>query len=115
MSRYKKVRQLIGTVAWYGPNDQHASKVTVAAVDERSDEIIELQRWVSGTTDVRSDREIGDRITAFLKKHNVRKVVVADRIMGCPHEEGLDYPNGEDCPFCPFWAGRDRWTGQMKK
>ena len=23
-----------------------------------------------------------------------------------PHEEGLDFPNGEDCPFCPFWKGK---------
>jgi hypothetical protein len=20
-------------------------------------------------------------------------------------EEGLDFPHGEDCPFCPFWKG----------
>ena len=26
--------------------------------------------------------------------------------MGCPHEEGEDFPDGEDCPFCPFWAGK---------
>jgi hypothetical protein len=29
-----------------------------------------------------------------------------DRNMGCPHEEGEDFPDGEDCPFCPFWAGK---------
>ena len=22
-----------------------------------------------------------------------------------------NYPDGEVCPKCPFWAGRDRWTG----
>jgi len=26
--------------------------------------------------------------------------------IGCPHEEGLDFPEGEDCPFCPFWKGK---------
>jgi hypothetical protein len=26
--------------------------------------------------------------------------------MGCPHEEGEDFSVGEDCPFCPFWAGK---------
>ena len=26
--------------------------------------------------------------------------------MGCPHEEGEDFPEGEDCPFCPFWKGK---------
>jgi len=27
-------------------------------------------------------------------------------VIGCPHEEGIDYPLGEDCPFCPFWKGK---------
>jgi hypothetical protein len=39
--------------------------------------------------------------------------VVADRIVGCPHEEGIDYPDGEKCPECPFWATRDRWSGDL--
>lgn len=26
--------------------------------------------------------------------------------MGCPHEEGEDFPVGENCPFCPFWKGK---------
>jgi hypothetical protein len=38
-------------------------------------------------------------------------VVMADRIIGCPHEEGIGY-EGATCPACPFWAGRDRWTGK---
>jgi hypothetical protein len=29
-------------------------------------------------------------------------------MLGCPHEEGIDYPEGEACPACPFWAGRER-------
>jgi hypothetical protein len=28
-----------------------------------------------------------------------------------PHEERIDYPEGEACPQCPFWAGRDRFAG----
>jgi hypothetical protein len=34
---------------------------------------------------------------------------MTDQIIGCPHEEGIDY-EGATCPACPFWAGRDRWT-----
>jgi hypothetical protein len=37
-----------------------------------------------------------------------------DRIIGCPHEEGIDYPEGTSCPECLYWEGRDRWTGQME-
>jgi len=40
-----------------------------------------------------------------------KSVVMTDRIIGCPHEEGIDY-EGSTCPDCPFWVGRDRWTGK---
>jgi hypothetical protein len=36
---------------------------------------------------------------------------MVDRIIGCLHEEGIDY-HGPTCPLYPFWAGRDRWTGE---
>jgi hypothetical protein len=51
----------------------------------------------------------------LLDGQNVKSVVVADRIIGCPHEEGVDYPNGTKCPSCPFWDTRDRWTGAALK
>jgi hypothetical protein len=35
----------------------------------------------------------------------------AKEMPGCPHEEGVDYPEGEACPDCPFWAGRSRPIG----
>ena len=25
----------------------------------------------------------------------------------------LDYPDGTACPQCPFWANRDRWSGEL--
>jgi hypothetical protein len=50
---------------------------------------------------------------AFIEQHTAKTVVVADRIIGCPHEEGIDYPEGKQCPACPFWASRDRWTGDV--
>jgi hypothetical protein len=108
-------RSCIGTIAWYGPDDRWASKVVAAVHDQTGDEVIDLQRWMSGKTDVRYDEKIGRQVTDFLKQYNVRQVVCADRIIGCPHEEGHDYPKGQDCPFCPFWAGRNRWTGEVEK
>jgi len=116
MAKRRDLRQpRIAIYSLYGPNDQLASKVVVAIVKEGDDHIIELQRWVSGKMDVRQDEKVQEQMGAFLKKHTVKKVVWAGRIIGCPHEEGHDYPVGEDCPFCPFWAGRDRWTGELKK
>jgi hypothetical protein len=34
--------------------------------------------------------------------------------MSCPHEERIDYPEGEKCPSCPFWANRNRFTGEIE-
>jgi len=30
-------------------------------------------------------------------------VVMTEGVVGCPHEEGDDYPWGEACPDCTFW------------
>lgn len=101
----------VATVAFYGPNDKLATKVAVSVILNESNEPDILNRWFSeGDLDVRYDPAIGEQILAFLKPYAPRSTVVADRIIGCPHEEGTDYPEGASCPQCPYWAGRDRFT-----
>jgi hypothetical protein len=101
----------IATVAFYGPDDKLATKVVVSVfLRERSDPDF-LERWFSkGDIDVRQDLEIGEQILAFLKSHAPRSTVMTKGIIGCPYEEGVDYPEGRSCPQCPYWAGRDRST-----
>jgi hypothetical protein len=99
------------TVAFYGPNDTLATKVVVSVFVTERDEPDVLRRWFSeGGLDVRHDLTIGGQILAFLKPYAPRSTVVTDGIIGCPHEEGTDYPEGASCPQCPYWAGRDRFT-----
>jgi hypothetical protein len=50
-------------------------------------------------------------ILEFIEEHRVLSVAMTDSIIGCPHQEGIDY-EGEWCPACEFWHGRDRFTGQ---
>lgn len=100
----------MGTVAFYGPDNLRASKVAVGVLAREDGEVTDLKRWFSEDGDVRHDEEISDAIAAFLKQAGVKTVAMSDRIMGCPHEEGIDYPRGEACPQCPFWANRDRFT-----
>jgi hypothetical protein len=38
-----------------------------------------------------------------LREHHVQRVIALDRISGCPHEEGVDHPEGTACPECPYW------------
>jgi hypothetical protein len=49
-------------------------------------------------------------VAAFISDHRVKRTAESDRIIGCPHEEGIDYPMGRKCPRCPFWADIDRFT-----
>lgn len=102
----------LATIAFYGPDDKRASKVAVGIVPGENQETTALERWFSECGDVRFDSCIGEVIAKFIEHHGVRSVAMADRIIGCPHEEGTDYPEGEACPQCPFWATRDRWTGE---
>jgi hypothetical protein len=100
-----------GTIAAYGPDNQRATKLVVAVFKHKDqDEPEALQRWVASAGDARNDPVIGAQVTDFLKQHGVTETVIADRIIGCPHEEGVDYPLGEVCPQCPFWADKNRFA-----
>ena len=72
----------------------------------------EVRRWVSDTADVRKEDAIFSEIATQLRASGVHSVAMVDRIIGCPHEEGIDYPTGESCPQCPYWEGRDRWSDE---
>lgn len=102
----------LATIAFYGPDANRASKVAVAIVLAEGAEPSLLHRWFSEEGDVRTDPEILEAIQQFIRGHGVKKVVLAELIIGCPHEEGIDYPEGERCPRCPYWAHRDRWSGE---
>lgn len=103
----------LATVAFYGRDDRRASKVAVGILTAEDAEVSELERWFSDDHDVRDDVDIVSAMQRFIDQHAARTVVVADRIIGCPHEEGIDYPEGQKCPDCPFWATRDRWSGDV--
>lgn len=103
----------VATIAFYGPDDSHATKVAVGIVAAEGAEANPLERWFAESSDVRSDPAISKAIAEFLERHGVRSVAMTDRIIGCPHEEGVDYPDGQACPQCPFWANRDRWSGEV--
>jgi hypothetical protein len=104
----------IATMAFYGPNDKLATKVAVGIILAQGHEPAVLERWFSEAVDVRNKHDISEEIVRFLRHHDVKSVVSPDRIIGCPHEEGIDYPEDGVCPQCPFWANRDRWTGEVE-
>ena len=103
----------VATVAFYGPDASRASKVAVGIIMKEGGEVEILERWYSDTADLLTDPQTNQQILEFIHRHEVATVALVDRIIGCPHEEGIDYPNGERCPRCSFWATRDRWSGVL--
>lgn len=101
-----------GTVAFYGPDNRRASKAAVSIFVEAGSDPVETRRWFSETDDLRQNAVAISEIAKFLRDHDARTITMVDGILGCPHEEGIDYPEGKPCPQCPFWAGRDRWSGE---
>lgn len=98
------------TFAFYGPTDQKATKLVVGILVHEEAEADPMRKWFSDG-DLRNEEEALQEALAFIQEHEAKSVAIADRIIGCPHEEGIDYPEGEWCPQCPFWKGRDRWSG----
>ncbi len=98
----------MGTIAFYGPDATRATKVVVGVVHKDGGKVREMGKWSSEVVDVREDEVIGAEVLAFIRDKRVRTVVLGPGILGCPHEEGPDYPIGGVCPRCPYWAGRDR-------
>lgn len=105
----------VATIAFYGPDNQRASKVAVGIIAGQDQNPIAMERWFSDDHDIRRDHEVAEKILSFLREQGAKSVVMADRIMGCPHEERIDYPEGEKCPRCQFWANRNRFTGEIEQ
>lgn len=99
----EQVKYPIGTIALYGPDDKTTTKIAAAViVSEDADPV--LKRWVG--TDVMTSPKVQKELREFFEQHGVQSVGMSEGNMGCPHEEGEDFPVGEDCPFCPFWKGK---------
>lgn len=94
----------VGTVCYYGPDDKTTTKIAAGVVLREGDGPAFLERFVG--TDVARDPKVAEQVKAFFARHGVKSVVATDGNLGCPHEEGPDFPVGQDCPFCPFWAGK---------
>lgn len=101
----------LATIAFYGPDDRVATKVAVALIPVEDGEVEDLERWYAHTGDVRDNDGAASVILRFLEVKGVRSIVMVDSIIGCPHEEGVDYPTGANCLECPYWHERDRWSG----
>ncbi len=97
------------TLAFYGPDDRKASKA-VLGIFASKDAEVQLHKWFrdSPNVDLRYDVKLQNTWIEIIRREGVRSLAMVEEINGCPHEEGVDYPVGQACPACPFWAHRRR-------
>ena len=102
----------LATVAFYGPDDQRASKVVASIMDSQDEGPVQMRKWYSEHADVRHDADILEEVIAFIA--GVRRPQRGDarRDHRLSSRGRIDY-EGSVCPECPFWANRDRWTGEV--
>ncbi len=103
----------VATVAFYGPDNTRASKVVCAIVMHEDSEPELMRKWFSNGDARKSENILGELI-AYIEENEAKSVAIIDDIFGCPHEEGIDYPEGESCPECPYWKNRDRYTHELE-
>lgn len=109
--RQRPMKYPMGTMAFYGPDDQTTTKIAAGVITSPTAELI-IRRWVA--TDATTNPKIQRQVQEFFKEHGVKSVAMSDGNMGCPHEEGEDFPEGGDCPFCPFWRGNRGATARSE-
>ena len=102
----------IATIAFYGPNNKIATKVVCAILNHDNAELEPMKKWFS-SSDLRKSELILGEILSMIDDNGVNTVSMVEEILGCPHEEGIDYPEGNFCPKCSYWQGRDRFNREM--
>lgn len=110
-SHRSRAKYPLATICAYGPDNTRATKL-VATIVRRAEQKDPgpMRSWSTEASDVRNDPVIAADLADWLRSHRIKETIRYDRIIGCPHEEGIDYPIGRSCSRCPFWAGLDRFT-----
>jgi hypothetical protein len=100
----ERVKYPIATCAMYGPNDRLTTKIVLRVATWPGMPLTQRQ-WVG--SDVMSNPKVQKEAADFLVEQGARTcILAAERNIGCPHEPTRDYPIGQDCPFCPYWKGK---------
>ncbi len=101
------------TIAYYGPDEELATKVSVGFIEEENADI-QIENF-NTESDVREDVAVQSALIKIIDRSGAKTVSLIDRIIACPHEEGVDFPKDEDCPECEFWHGKARVTGEYSQ
>ena len=90
----------LGMIVYFGPDDKTVTKILgIVLVDAQNDPI--TKQWLG--ENIAENPKTISAIGNFFQKYCVSDVVMTEGVIGCPHEEGLDYPLGGECAECTFW------------
>ena len=81
------------SLAFYGPDNKKATKAVLGIILRVGDEPA-IHRYFDEAADVRFSISVQEDVLARIREHGVRTVILMEKIIGCPHEEGVDYPLG---------------------
>lgn len=98
----------LGIIAFYGYNDQSAVKAVIGIVEEAGVPPAHIRKWSCEKGDLRKDVASIKEFFRYIESHEVQSVALTPGIYSCPHEPGIDYPHGDSCPLCPFWANAEK-------
>jgi hypothetical protein len=94
----------LGIIAFYGYNDKSAVKAVIGIVEEAGGSPAHIRKWVSEKGDLRKDVPSIKELFRYIEAHHVQSVALTPGIYYCPHEPGIDFPEGGTCPRCSFWS-----------
>ena len=97
---YKNTSFPLATITYHGPSPGLATKITVGILKDKKQVPI-IKSWFGDN--IAEDEEAAKEIALFIQEHDVARVLTSEWVLSCPHEEGLDYPEGMNCPRCPDW------------
>ncbi len=101
----------VATITFYGSTNKVASKLVCGIIKHDGAEPEPMKKWFSDK-DIRTSEKALGEVLIFVQENDAKTVCMIDSIIGCPHEEGIDYPEGKSCPECKYWKGRNRFTNE---
>ena len=90
----------LATITYHGPDPRTATKIVVGILKSK-DQAPVIHSWTGDN--IAEDVESAREISQFIKGPDVARVLTSEWVLSCPHEAGVDYPEGEPCPHCPDW------------
>ena len=90
----------LATITYHGPSPDHATKIVVGILKDK-DQTPLIKSWTGDN--IAEDVDAAKAISQYVQSYDVARVLTSEWVLSCPHEAGVDYPEGEPCPHCPDW------------